>query len=151
MRAGSRLALTGVQDPDPRSRSVTLEFLPWPFFKWCNNSGYPLLPHLKTNGAEVCEHSESNAHITQNRTGPLCALSHQHLTGPPARAAADHKHRHKPVKMLTVNDSGNQFLRPRVATLIKGRRWRIKTWERPLKSYKTDPSIQDSECLLCRW
>lgn len=40
----------------------------------CSNSGYLLLPHLKMNGAEFCEHPEGNACITQMGQGPY-ALS----------------------------------------------------------------------------
>lgn len=51
----------------------------------------PLLPHLRINGAEFCEHFESAVCRIQNGTGFLCCLPHHYPVSTSATAAADHK------------------------------------------------------------
>jgi hypothetical protein len=87
------LLLAGILNP-PGQRPEALMSLLSLFLKCCSNSGYLLLPHLKTNGAEFCEHPESNVCTTQNGTGALYPRPHHHLAGTSATAAADHKHLH---------------------------------------------------------
>lgn len=94
----SRLAPCGVFQNPAGQRPGVLTSLFSLLLKSCSNSGYLLLSHLKINGAEFCEHSESNKGHgrTQNGTGHLCPQSHHHLQGTSAPAAAEHKHLHGP-------------------------------------------------------